>query len=853
MSDNILFFENIDKNSHLLVGGKGANLGEMTQESFPVPPGFVVTTNGFKRFIKEFTIDNKSPEEIRSSLKQLAFPKDLEIELEHALQKFDDNVRFSVRSSATAEDLPYASFAGQQDTYLNIDKKDIKKAIIDCFASLYSDRAVTYREKNGIKEPNMAVVIQKMIDSDKSGVMFTANPVNGNRNQLVIDSIFGLGEAIVSGLVTPDHYVINKKNNQYTQDIKEKEFALVTDTNGNTIKKEIADSNPSLNEEQILRLKELGESIEDHYGKPQDIEWAIENNNIYLLQTRPITTLYPVPDFDDDKFHFMFNMGYQQMNPVAMPVLSLELIQAIANFHRYDLDEYKPSFIRQAGQHIFLDFSTLLSVLPKPLQSVFINKLTPNLDPLMASPIEELLQREKNLAKPDPIIFKKLLGMLKRFPKYLTSKDPKNIVNELIYTTESKVDQIKEILENSELNSENIHTIYKEIYLIDLFLLNFFPLVFSGIFSLKRLEEIEKKLNVEGKWTSVIQLGNEENIVTEMNLALGDLADYLVRDKELKEILKDNKNNIKEYLEQNENEFSKSFKQFLEKYGFRGPGELDISQPRWYEEPEIILNQILNLAKNKEIGSHRKEYLDKVISSKEASIEFIKTTRDKLGDRKAREVSLNLKRYRYYWGLREHLKYYLIKIFGYLKKYLNKIGEYLTENSQIKNTEDIYHLRLKEIAEALENNKSYKKLIDDRKNEYRRIKQLVPPRIITSEGEVLMGGLKRDNLPEDALVGLGVSPGQVEGIAKIVLDPNNAQVDEGEILVAPFTDPGWTPLFLNAEALVTEIGGTLTHGAVVAREYGIPGVVGIMNATTEIKNGDKILVDGSSGYVRILD
>ena len=301
----IVFFHEIDKTMLPLVGGKGANLGEMTRAGFPVPKGFCLTTEVYEAFAAGLQLEGLTGEKARSILEKRGLPARCEAQIQHALKQFPNGTLFSVRSSATAEDLPYASFAGQQDTFLNVAAKDVAKAVKNCFVSLYTDRAVSYRRQNGIEKPSMSVVIQEMVASDSSGVMFTADPVTGNRTKLVIDAVFGLGEAIVSGLVSPDRIVYDRKSQStLSEEIAKKEFAIRPLPGGETRREEIQSEEPVLTEMQIRKLVILGEALEDHYGHPQDVEWAFQDGRLYLLQTRAITSLYPVPEFQDSKFHF---------------------------------------------------------------------------------------------------------------------------------------------------------------------------------------------------------------------------------------------------------------------------------------------------------------------------------------------------------------------------------------------------------------------------------------------------------------------------------------------------------------------------------------------------------------------
>ncbi len=848
----LLFFNEIDKSMNAYVGGKGANLGEMTRAGLPVPYGFCLTTRVYDEFATGLELEGLSGEEARALLQEGSLSESCMKAIREAVKKFPEGTLFSVRSSATAEDLPYASFAGQQDTYLNISADGLEEAVKNCFVSLYTDRAVSYRQQNGIKKPSMSVVVQQMVCSDASGVMFTADPVSGRRTHLVIDAIFGLGEAIVSGLVSPDHIVYDKKNGKIvSEDIACKEFAIIPLKEGGTEHKTLNSTETVLLKEDIKQLAQLGELLEKHYGIPQDVEWAIQDNKLYVLQTRAITSLYPVPEIDDGKFHFLFNMGYQQMNTTAMPVMALDCLLGATNINEDDVLDYKSILIYEVGQHVFVDFSLLLWI--KPARKIIINNLLPNIDPLAASAIEELLTRNEKLQHPNLAFTKLFRKAIKAFPTFLRAVNPKVVAEEAVAKIKHRNDEEIAKMTKDRNDSETIRAIFKNAMVFNAFAENFMPMVASGILALKRLERLEEKMGCKGKWTEGLQIGNEGNVVTEMGLHLGDLADFVVADPKLQVLLAEDRDDWAEVLLNRQDAFGDSYRAFMDLYGFRGAGELDISKKRWKEDPKPIIQQILAMTKGNEIGSHRKEYNEKNQKAYEEGEKLIQAVEEQLGKKQAIKARKLLAQFRYYYPYREHFKYYWMRKFGVIRELLLEIGETMVENGQMEQREDIMHLHMKEVYHALGNKEDMRELVIERKQEFERISRLTAPRIITTEGEVLMGGLSREGLPENALVGAGVSSGSVEGIAKVVLDPSKAVIEKGEILVAPFTDPGWTPLFVDAAAVVTEIGGALTHGAVVAREYGIPGVVGVVDATKKIKTGQRILVDGTTGYVLQLD
>lgn len=846
----ILYFHEIDKSMLPLVGGKGANLGEMTRAGFPVPKGFCLTTAVYDAFAEGLQLENLSGEKARSILGKRGLPARVEAQIHQALKEFPAGTLFSVRSSATAEDLPHASFAGQQDTYLNVRVADIAKAVKDCFISLYTDRAVSYRQQNGISKPSMSVVVQEMVASDASGVMFTADPVSGNRTRLVIDAVFGLGEDIVSGLVSPDRIVYDRKSKSVlSKEVAKKEFAIRPAEGGETVREEIHSEEPVLSDMEIRKLVVLGEALEDHYGQPQDVEWAIQDGDLYLLQTRAITSLYPVPTFEDSKYHFLYNMGYQQMNPKAMPAMALDCFCGATNIRGDDLLKYKPGVFRPVGQHLFVDLSTVLWV--KPLRKFYMQKASAIIDPYIGPAVEELLARGEKLHHPDPAFSKALTKAARAFPAANLSKDPAKTAEDMVAALKQRSDRaIAEI--NGADGPSAMQVIFKNCFIFDFFLGHFLPTLLPSILALKHLQDVEAKTGCEGQFTKDIQIGNAGNAVTEMNLCLGDLADLAAGDAEIMGLLRGGGEDLQEKLLAREDAFGEAYRSFMDQYGFRCAGEIDVSQPRWREDPSTLIAQILAMAKDKEPGSHRKDYEEKNRRAFEQGEALIQEIERQLGGRAAKNARADLDRFRAYYPKREHLKYYWMRIFNAVRAKLLEIGETLVAEELIDSKEDIMHLHMRDVYEGLIAEIDLRPQVEQNRMEYNRVSRLTPPRILTSEGEVVMGSLSRDGLPEGALIGAGVSSGRVEGVAKVITDPAGASIEKGEILIAPFTDPGWTPLFVDAAAVVTEIGGALTHGAVVAREYGIPGVVGVTGATKRIRSGQRVRVDGTDGYVLVL-
>lgn len=847
-SEYILFFQDIDSEMISLVGGKGVHLGGMMRAGFPVPQGFCLTTKVYDEFAAGLELDGLDGEEARRKLAGRHLPAVCPEKMQEVLGRFPENTFFSVRSSATAEDLSYASFAGQQNTYLNVGIGDLAEAIRNCFLSLYTDRAVAYRRQKGILAPGMAVVVQQMVYSEASGVMFSADPVSGRRTLLVIDAAFGLGEAVVSGLVSPDHIEYDKIRNTVTKEnIACKEFAICPAAGGGTWRKELNSRETVLSVGQIHELALLGKRLEEHYGCPQDVEWAIEEGIIYCLQARAITSLYPAPVFTDGKFHFLHNLGCHQMYTKAMPMMALDCLMGSINPGEPDLLKYKQSYIYEVGQHCFVDISQMFRF--KFMRDALMKRMLRVTDPLAASAIRELLERKPRLSRPSL----KLTGLFIKSgrSRRLRHKEPKALASGTKRRMEAWSDAVIETFRDAKAEPEAMRILFQNVRVSDIVADPYKPMLSTGVRALRRLQSIEDKMGCRGRWTKDLQVGNEGNIVTEMGLHLGDLADFVAADARLRELLSAGGERLNETLLAREDAFGESYREFMQLYGFRCAGELDISQARWEENPDPLIAQILAMARNKEHGSHRVEYKEKNEKAVQAGQDMLHAVKGKLGIREAEKVRRCLAQFQNLYPMREHFKYYWMRNFGEARRLLLRLGAEMVQRGQLEKNTDIMHLHMMEVYQALESGDDLRLLVSQRKLEFERVSCLPPPRILTSEGEVLMGGLAAEGLPENALAGVGVSAGIAEGIAKVVLDPKDAVVEKGEILVAPFTDPGWTPLFVDAAAVVTEIGGMLTHGAVVAREYGIPGVVGVTDATKRIKTGQSIRVNGTYGYVEV--
>ena len=872
MKPYVLFFNQIDASSLSYVGGKGANLGEMTQAGFPVPGGFCITTYAYKEFVETSTemsgfftaLDQIEladleqvrviAQQIRTHVEQIPIPLSIKDAIIQAWAKQGTENFYAVRSSATAEDLPGASFAGQQDTYLNVKGQEkLLQHVRKCWASLFTDRAIVYRAKNGFDHRNiyLSVVVQQLISPDTAGIMFTADPVNGNRTVVSIDASFGLGEALVSGQVSADLYKV-KNSHIVSRKLAKKKLAIYALPEGGTVTKEIPpeqQDQQALSDRQISELAVLGKKIEQHYGVPQDIEFCVAKDEIYIVQSRPITTLYPRPDMPQRPLRVLLSFGHIQMATNAMKPLGLSVLQHI----------FPASVFNLAGGRVFID---LTDILHNPIARKVVPSVLKNVDESMSRAVAAITSRpdflEESPSSPNTAVSsvrKIAVPILRKGWKVLRSGDLEHILNEVAAYTQEHRTRIQQVLGRNH-GAERIVVIQRQLNTLLLDILhNLIPYVFPGIISIFMLKKaIARRLGNAGELNK-LNKSLPHNVTSEMGLELGDLADLL---RELPA--------VQEYLKKADDQtfysgldglaggetFRRAFAGFMDKYGMRCPGEIDMTVTRWYEAPTRLNSALFSHLQSLRAGEHRRRFAE---GQKEAET-AIHTLLDSVKGKylRTRIIKRLIAVYRQLGGLREQHKYILIAVMAECKKAIMEEADILVQQGILRESKDVYFLTLDELVNLLQHNfaGNVDELIAKRKEEHGRYQNLKPPRVMTSEGEIIIVPLNKENVSAGMIIGSPVSAGVAEGIARVILKPESAVLREGEILVAPHTDPGWTPLFQSAVAVVTEVGGLMTHGAVVAREYGIPAVVGVDDATTLIKDGEKIRVNGDLGYIEIL-
>ncbi|MCC9296222.1 phosphoenolpyruvate synthase [Clostridium sp. MT-14] len=869
----IIGFSHIDKMDLMKVGGKGLNLGMLSKiPGIRVPEGFCITTTAFREslannFKIESLLENleelkstdgkqisEISEKIRAEIESIQLPRDIESAIVKELSNYDDRSSFAIRSSATAEDLPNASFAGQQDTYLNIrGRKEILRHVIKCWASLFTDRAVIYRVENGFRhrEVSLSVVVQRMIFSEASGILFTADPVTSDRRTLSIDAGFGLGEAMVSGLTNPDIYKI-QDGRIISKRIGVQNMEILSAESGG-IQKKLVDADRQkkqvLPDDLILQLARIGRRIESYFGCPQDIEWCFYQNEFYMVQSRAITTLFPIPESPNVKKPRVYmSIGHIQMMTDAIHPLGMSFFQMISDIS-----------LTRAGGRLYADITHDLS---SALGRKRLVMATGKQDLLIQGAIKQLLD-QKDFMKSLPKGKRNVKGGIFTPSSILAAikihwKNDPEIIHELTGKFDSELNEIEGKL--SKLSGKAALDFIKNDR-DSLLAMAYHPKMLGAIIAAILVNDSINK-NVEN-WlgeknaADLLSKSLENNVTTEMGMALCDLADTIRKYPQVLEYLSKNSED-KDFFEKMKvfaggEEVEKAFKNFLAKYGMRCPGEIDITKPRFEENPAQLLPMLLSNVRILKPGEHKTRFINGRMEVKKKEEEILCSLLQlPAGKRKVKKMKKDIHLLRNFIGYREYPKYCIVRRYQIYKKALRKEANRLVQKGILHGTQDIFYLYFDELYRAIETDRVDYSIIEKRKEDYVHFKNLTPPRVITSDGFVPYSDFSTEKFPAGALTGIPVSSGVVEGCARIVLSVEEAELEEGDILVTRFTDPSWTPLFATIKGLVTEVGGFTTHGAVVAREYGLPGVVGVENATKLIRDGQQVRINGTEGYVELL-
>lgn len=820
-------------------GGKGANLGELVQAGFPVPPGFAVTTTAYEQFVEQNNLHQLiasvlqatpgNGQTIRAAFEAAPVTEEIKQHILTAYRKLGEGLVASeqqsdsleqlatpvaVRSSATAEDLPGAAFAGQQDTYLNVIGDDqLLEAVRRCWASLWTDRAISYRNRQGIDQVTvkLAVVVQRMVAAEVAGVMFTANPVTGRRDEIHVDASPGLGEAVVSGLVTPDHFVLRRMPLGWhiTERSAGKREVLIQAREGGGTEQF---SNPTpgkeaqISDRGLYQLASLGAAIQRHFDKPQDIEWAWAGGKPYILQARPMTAL-PEPPPQVNIAHRLLANNFIEMLPVRPYPL--------------DLDTWM-SALGSAVEPIFsllgLDWSLLRLFEIEDSVVVHYN-------------IEFPRPTWKTLLAPGRVIW----NILRYDPRKWQS-DP--LLTECI--ARARALENKDLTDLSWAELMGLVVSAKEISFLAAGEIRrrYFP---RAAFAAVRLRLLLMLLGQEDKFGTLIS--GADNKTREMNQVLEELAGKVCSNVDLEHIFSTHSpEELWQALEENSEgqRFLNELRLFLDRYGHRETIVSTTLIPTWKDAPEMALGMIKGFAAKPSPPTVTPAW-------QKARDEILQNPRLRFAPLRTAFLG-TLEMARYIIQIREDTHFYATLSMPIFRRTLLEFGRRLVEAGALDTPEDVYHLRLAELkspgGEALtaERVEKLRTTMERRKQARTRLQDtpLVDPRIFPApviEGDTLLGGMPG-------------SPGVAEGPVCIIRDVSEFEkLRPGDVLVAPYTNPSWTPLFLRASAVVVDTGSLASHAAIVAREYGIPAVMGTINGTQKLQDGQLVRVDGNQGKV----
>jgi phosphohistidine swiveling domain-containing protein len=862
------------------VGGKALNLAILTTSGFSVPRGFVVTTQAYELAVGDRVdvlladlavgVDPAAvAERVRATILAVSVPVEVRERVLEGYGALGPDVAVAVRSSATAEDLAFASFAGQQDTFLNVIGDDaVVDAVRRCWASLWTDRAVDYRARNGIDQASvrLAVVVQEMVQAATAGVLFTANPVTGTRHHSVIDASPGLGEAVVSGAVNPDEFVVDSASGVVLERrIGDKRVLVRARTGGGVerIEQQDGEGLPTLTDEQVVALTDVGQQVQDRFGSPQDIEWAVDGSGrLWLTQARPITTLYPLPDAvggGTTRAYLCLSLAQGLTRPITpMGLAAFRLIAgsiASAAGHPPPDPLRGPAAYQSIGQRLFVDVTAVVRnrIGRHAMLAVFgvmearaaavVRALSsdPRLALLPTSPVRTLRPVARIVLRarvPGRVLLATLSPT--RACRAIDAAEAglrDALVPPAAATPEDRLDHVQRQLSG-------------RMFLLMPTVVSY-PLAGFALLGLAR--RLLGDLVRPGELQLILR-GLPHNVTTEMDLELWALTARIRDDPKATQAVSGSVAELTDLFHLGElpQTLQAGLTGFLVTYGHRAVAEIDVGMPRWSDDPSHLLGVIKNyLRQTDDDRSPSAQFAQGKEQAERLIIELVGRMRRRSRIR-AQAVGFGLRRARQLVGLRERPKFMLVLVLAAVRRQLGLVGEALADQGRIGCSDDIFFLDLSEARRGL-GGENLSALVEQRRAGYElELRRRHIPRLLLSDGtEPEVVG--RNEPVDGALVGSPASAGVVTSRARVVLDPVGAYLEPGEILVAPSTDPGWTPLFLTAGGLVMEMGGSNSHGAVVAREYGIPAVVGVPDATTRITSGHLITVDGAAGSIQLVE
>ena len=830
-----------------LMGGKATALAKIGRAIDNIPDWFVVSFKGLD-------VENKE------------IIKEAEDEIKEKLTQLSDDSYFAIRSSAGNEDSIENSFAGQFDTFLYIKKNDVIQKIKEVYMSAFSKRIETYRKENNIQEITIpSVIVQKMVNSEKAGVAFGANPINSDVKETVVTAVYGLGSSLVDGIATSDTYII--KDNEIKKEISKKDFYHKLE-NGIVVQRQVEEEfqeKQVLTDKQIQEVKELVKKAGDFFGRYQDIEWGYENEKLYLLQSRPITTLGNKKS-ETGKLNVFDNSNIvESYGGITTPLTF--------------------SFIRLVYENVYIELCKIFNVKQEKIE--MNSQMFKNMLGLIEGRVYYNLYGWYGILSMFPGLgnnkkfMEQMMGVKESLPDDLfpvpqeTFKDKIDLLNtgyglvkgffKIRKMTDRFYDRLNDALTEKNIENMDLYELHDYYYELESKLLHkwdaplvndFLAMIFYGQLKKKCIEIFKE----EGDRVHNNLLCSEGGIISaEPAKRIKELADIAKDDDRLLELLENEdmiyiKKELPKYKK-----FNEKINEYLDKFSDRCLQELKLETETLKDNPVTLYHSISTFAKR------MKETKIETVDAELARINAEKKVKKALKLKPIQEAKFNfiLKQARYTVKNRENLRFERTRLFGRVREIFLRIGYILTSMNIIDEKRDIFYLEVNEILYYIDGKSTtnnLRELIDIRKKQYNKYKEDVPDERFYSHGAVNIGNdfkkeykkTKDNQVVSLELKGIGASPGKVKGKVRIIKNPSSAKLEQGEILVAEFTDPGWIMLFPAASGILVQRGSLLSHTAIVSRELGIPAVVGITGLLNSLNDGDEVEIDGTTGKVRKL-
>ena len=865
------------------VGGKGYSLIRMAEAGLPVPPGAVLTTRFFAPWFDEIKASTSwtaladAPRDnwatLCTELKELCPTLKRSPRQQQALEYIRETLAapagdslFAVRSSSPEEDLPSASFAGGYETRLGVRPAELDDAVRHCFASSLDVRVLVYKKEHGfdVLSPRIAVVVQQQIDSEVAGVGFSLNPLTNDYDEAVIDANWGLGESVVAGLVSPDHFMVDKVGRQVVdRKLGTKQVSIWRGADGGTMEHTRRRSAEfTLSDAQLGELTDVMCRIEELDGKPVDIEWAYAGGRLHVLQARPITSYVPLPPEmvtkPRERRRLYVDAALSKGMTINAPISPMGLDWMKDNLSCFlerfgapvqlDLDPAQ-SLVYFAGGRMYMNLSNMMWLSTPQAMS----KSSAPTDALMAEILANVDAKRYRAATRPPWA---RIRTLRFIPRFLWRQ--RGFFSNTLWAILSpecahgayqrKVDAVEaELTKNvdSGLPLDELRRTYAANVVRQVFDVTMATLM-ASLAALGAIGLVVPKKSAEAEaLAEKLKRGFTGNVVAEMGIALFRLA-KLVDRSDFDDLARLAERVEKRHMSA---EFLRAWDAFLSKFGWRGPGEMDLANPRYADDPRLALRQMSFMTVDDEGYDPEAAHKRHVEERRQAYEELMSQSgwlRRALLRRIHRIIDL-------FAGTRDTPKYQIV-LFNYaLRKRALIEGKRLLREGRLDAPEEVFDLTFHDLESAARDPSLDLRAVREERTRFLKILEAQVtefPQVIDSRGRILRPAPREERAGE--LSGMAVSPGVVTGPVKVLRDPHEKPVHKGDVLVAYTTDPGWTPLFVNAAAVVLEVGGILQHGAVIAREYGKPCVVGIDGLMTKLRDGQNVEVDGTAGVVRLL-